>query len=656
MIGTRRAGFIAMIGTRRAGFGHLFFLSLFALRFRANSARRFFKKTPRHTHVCEKKFCRHTQNKMSGALTLSVSPDSVATADSCRIEADFPLPNMCSICTEKFDGASTRVFDALPELCHNHRSLVWLTDCASPAKIATDLFAAYLFNPTFCAYRRVCTGCFEKSVAMNLDNRRAFVSVRGESDPDITLRIRCPVCSTNPEYAVAVEPTVWGELLTSDNEVEQDAAAAIDVNDLCKHVSPQLARDIIDAVEREYVRRHQRVLNCPVNACTHTESLDKALESDKRIKCVEHGTFCALCHELVTDGSSVAMTSNDDDGDGTVSAAGAAEATAPVRHQCSGMPKCLAEIEAIQNKSIRRCPHCFEAIERNKGCDDMFCTTCSRPFVWSDALCQQPALSERENYDDMPALEDVQVDTEPDRSMLLTPPTTLLAPTGSLQGWYMDNGASDPVVSATLNIIDAERFPTAQRDSTVENWRMFGSFFDIGWASHTRRNTHFTSLAVSSRTSWRNIHSTSPAVSSRTTRMAMATALLNNRLHEHSTRLTEQMEMQHRNRALLAQTVAPAAAPSRPPSLHEQISANVDVIMQATKADRQSAMMALLLADKDVTEAIFIAFEQRDEFSVRKDVELIVGQTNAPLDVALRVYLEKKGDIVESIMELTPIH
>lgn len=552
---------------------------------------------------------------MSGALTLSVSPDSVATAESCRIEAHFPLPNMCSICTEKFDGASTRVFDALPELCHNHRSLVWLTDCASPAKIATDLFAAYLFNPTFCAYRRVCTGCFEKSLACSLDNRRAFVSVRGEYDPDITLRIRCPVCSRNPEYAVAVEPTVWGELLTSDNEVEQDAAAAIDVNDLCKHVSPQLARDIIDAVEREYVRRHQRVLNCPVNACTHTESLDQVLESDKRIKCVEHGTFCALCHELVADGSSVAMTSNDDDGDGTVSVAGAAEATAPVRHQCSGMPKCLAEMVAIQNKSIRRCPHCFEAIERNEGCDDMFCATCSRPFVWSDALCQQPALSEQpttddeeKNSDDVPELEDVLVLSDSSQQ-----PATVW------QQW----AAHLRMLTDTITKIG---HPLVSISDASNLYRLDGRL------SRLRQGT------------------SSPQTSFKVDTGNNAYWYLPRSAVVNSAATTVESPLDHH------QSAAPAAAPSRPPSLHEQIGVNIDAIMQATKADRQSAMMALLLADKDVTEAIFIAFEQRGENSVRKDVELIVGQTNVLLDVALRTYLQNKRDIVESIMELTPIH
>jgi hypothetical protein len=31
------------------------------------------------------------------------------------------------------------------------------------------------------------------------------------------------------------------------------------------------------------------------------------------------------------------------------------------------------------------CPHCFVPIEKNMGCDHMYCVKCKHPFLWSQA-------------------------------------------------------------------------------------------------------------------------------------------------------------------------------------------------------------------------------------------------------------------------------
>ena len=53
--------------------------------------------------------------------------------------------------------------------------------------------------------------------------------------------------------------------------------------------------------------------------------------------------------------------------------------TADCTHTCS--PDDLATAEMIR-KSTRPCPKCGEGIEKQEGCDQMFCTTCHTPFNW----------------------------------------------------------------------------------------------------------------------------------------------------------------------------------------------------------------------------------------------------------------------------------
>jgi len=45
-------------------------------------------------------------------------------------------------------------------------------------------------------------------------------------------------------------------------------------------------------------------------------------------------------------------------------------------------------LNLVNNHSelFRLCPHCHAQIEKNGGCDNMFCTRCNQPFLWTKAL------------------------------------------------------------------------------------------------------------------------------------------------------------------------------------------------------------------------------------------------------------------------------
>lgn len=85
----------------------------------------------------------------------------------------------------------------------------------------------------------------------------------------------------------------------------------------------------------------------------------------------------------------------------------------------------------------------------------------------------------------------------------------------------------------------------------------------------------------------------------------------------------------------------------------DAVNAKIADVMQQTGGGREEAMMALLLSDKNVTEAIFIVLEQKGNSSIRADVELVRSQTEATLDRSLRVLIRNRFDIVMAIMELT---
>lgn len=392
---------------------------------------------------------------MNGSVLLSVSPTPaegiVGEANEFRIDARFPVPNSCCICLEKFDGKETRVFEALPELCRNHRPLIWLTDAASPENVATDLFAAFLRDPTFRCFRRVCTDCFEKSLLARLNNSNAFVAAREEAETDITLLIKCPICSVDANASLmsqnnTAQPTIWWQTTFGDNERLQadpfrealfgqvrppaeERRDGISVTKLYQHVSAPLWQRISDAVNREYERRHRRLLYCPVNGCEHFQDMEQR-EDEKRavppiVQCAQHGKFCSLCWEPLASVTAAAACSsstsgnddddnnaNDDDDVNEDDVFGILEdcarfprenASVSAPHLCKGMPECVADAVDPDDQKIRRCPHCFAAIERNAGCDQMFCTTCSRSFSWDDdALrCSAVARSLSDNAENL---------------------------------------------------------------------------------------------------------------------------------------------------------------------------------------------------------------------------------------------------------------
>jgi hypothetical protein len=42
-------------------------------------------------------------------------------------------------------------------------------------------------------------------------------------------------------------------------------------------------------------------------------------------------------------------------------------------------------LELMQTKDGKRCPNCYLVIEKDGGCDSMFCTGCHKYFNWATA-------------------------------------------------------------------------------------------------------------------------------------------------------------------------------------------------------------------------------------------------------------------------------
>lgn len=78
-----------------------------------------------------------------------------------------------------------------------------------------------------------------------------------------------------------------------------------------------------------------------------------------------------------------------------------------------------------------------------------------------------------------------------------------------------------------------------------------------------------------------------------------------------------------------------------------------NAVIQQAGVDQETAKKALLYSNNDIAEAIVRILEQKGNTDVRSDVELVMIQTNATRDAALRSLVKNHFDLVDAIMELS---
>lgn len=67
-------------------------------------------------------------------------------------------------------------------------------------------------------------------------------------------------------------------------------------------------------------------------------------------------------------------------------------------HSAKSLSAAVAFHEWARTQDLRFCPSCHELIEKNKGCDHMYCTKCNTDFSWSEALMYADAKSRSSHW------------------------------------------------------------------------------------------------------------------------------------------------------------------------------------------------------------------------------------------------------------------
>lgn len=325
----------------------------------------------------------------------------------------FQLPNACCICENLFDNddddgnnepsstssTSTALagavvpFCKLEHLCKRgcrervHFQTLQLQE--TKEYIVSDLFAAFLKDPTFGRYDRVCRDCFERSVVAHVENPSvAFYSYRTR-DGYWSVQVTCPFCHFSQRSAPS--DTAYSHLFRNFNPFSQDQEEEGEEEDQeeeerdegdderprqrRKHRTDLLHTDLLlsylredaraivqNAIDREYDRRNSIKLHCPVTGCEYSslvailgrEGEDEEEKENNTIDCPEHGLHCTLCWNSVE---------------------------RDAEHLCHNLPQSLHDCP----ENIRRCPKCMEAIYRTTGCDSMTCARCNTEFDWKEA-------------------------------------------------------------------------------------------------------------------------------------------------------------------------------------------------------------------------------------------------------------------------------